>query len=253
MRVEKISDHEKDFDQNGIDGDGKAFRLTPSSIAIPNENSNMDYVLAKPKNGDESYYYADAQEKDQIVLHYTMGYLKGDFAQLTRSDNHVSVAFVIGRNGTIYNLFASRFWSYHLGRGAVGGNATRSKKTVGVELCNIGPLINQGDYLSSSYSSSDSYCDLAQSEHFWQASYRDFDYYATFTSQQYIALVKLLRYLTATFGIECKFLPEAERYLTLDSIPTFGGIVSHVNYRATGKTDFGPAFDWERLIDGVLE
>ena len=129
MRVEKISDHEKDFDQNGIDGDGKAFRLTPSSIAIPNENSNMDYVLAKPKNGDESYYYADAQEKDQIVLHYTMGYLKGDFAQLTRSDNHVSVAFVIGRNGTIYNLFASRFWSYHLGRGAVGGNATRSKKT----------------------------------------------------------------------------------------------------------------------------
>jgi len=252
MRVENIADHENEFDQNGTDSDGKVFRLTPLSILIPGDSSSMNYVLTKPVSGDESYYYSEIITKDQIVLHYTMGYLKGDIGQLTRNNNHVSVPFVIGRNGTIYNLFSSKYWSYHLGPGAAGGNKERSKRTIGIELSNIGPLRSQGNSLSSSYNSSDIYCDRAQTEYFQQASYRDFDFYATLTDAQYEAVIILLRYLTGTYGIERKILPESERYETSEDVTAFGGIVSHVNYRATGKTDIGPAFDWQRVINGVL-
>jgi N-acetylmuramoyl-L-alanine amidase len=252
MRVENIPNHENEFDEHGLDIDGKIFHLTPSSIAIPNEDSEMAYVLTKSANGDTSFYHREAQQKDQIVLHYTMGYLRGDIAQLTRNNMHVSVPFVIGCNGKIYNLFSSKYWSYHLGPGSVGGNKVRSQKTIGIELCNIGPLTNRGDALSTSYSSTDKYCDLAQTEHYQSASYRDFDYYSTFADAQYEALIVLVRYLTARYDIKRKFLPESERFETRDSVPSFGGIVSHVNYRATGKTDIGPAFDWQRLIDGVI-
>lgn len=251
MRVEKITAHELDFDQNALDSDGKAFRLSRHSIAIPGSDASMDYVLAKPQSGDESYYYPERLLKDQIVLHYTMGYLKGDMATLTRSNYHVSVPFVIGRNGTIYNLFSSSYWSYHLGKGAIGGNKVRSQKTIGIELSTIGPLKKQGDSLSTNYSSSDIYCDMAQTEYFQQAAFRDFDYYATFTEAQYKSLIVLLDYLTSKFNIERTFLPEPDRYKTLDSVVDFGGIVSHVNYRATGKTDIGPAFDWQRLIQSL--
>ena len=144
MRVENITNHENEFDEHGLDIDGNKFHLTPSSIAIPNENSEMAYIFTKPANGKESYYYREVQPKDQIVLHYTMGYLRGDIAQLTHSEMHVSVPFVIGCNGKIYNLFSSKYWSYHLGPGSVGGNKVRSQKTIGIELiCHVPSSFNR--------------------------------------------------------------------------------------------------------------
>ena len=61
----------------------------------------------------------------------------------------------------------------------------------------------------------------------------------------------LLRYLTAKYNIPRQFLPEDKRYTTTNDVLTFKGIVSHINYRASGKWDIGPAFDWTTLINGV--
>ena len=44
---------------------------------------------------------------------------------------------------------------------------------------------------------------------------------------------------------------EIERYETSKPNALFNGLVSHVNYRATDKEDIGPAFDWNRVIEGV--
>jgi hypothetical protein len=46
-------------------------------------------------------------------------------------------------------------------------------------------------------------------------------------------------------------LPEPKRYTATDEVLNFRGIVSHVNYRDTGKWDIGPAFDWNKVIQGV--
>lgn len=251
MRVEKISEHEQDFDNTGIDSQGKQHTLIRKAVEIFGEDTFMYYVETRPSSGDESYFYQPRVDKDQVVLHFTMGYLKGDIATLTKPDYHVSVPFLIGRNGTIYNLFSSYYWSYHLGEGAVGGNAERSQATIGIEVSNIGPLKKIGDNLVSTYRDDDVYCGLDQTGYYCANSFRGYDYFATFTENQYSSLIILLRYLTARYNIPREFLEAPQRCETIPEVADFKGIVSHVNYRASGKTDFGPCFDWDRVITGV--
>ena len=249
MNVNEIPAYENEFDSNGVDSNGKIFTLSDETIQIPDETGVMNYVRIKAASGDESYFYKSKFPKDQIVLHFTMGYLKGDIATLTQSDYHVSVPFIIGRNGKIYNLFYSSYWAYHLGLGSVGGNSTRSKRTIGIEISNIGPLKQTEEGMATYYT--DIYCGNDQVNEYSQQIFRRFNFYANFTDAQYESLIILLRYLTSRYNIERKFLNEPERYKTLNDIADFGGIVSHVNYRPSGKEDLGPAFDWTRVIQGV--
>lgn len=251
MRVEKIPAYEQDFNKTGIDSDGKKHTLIPKTVEIPGENTLLDYVETRPSSGDESYFYKTKVAKDQIVLHFTMGYLKGDIAALTKPGSHVSVPYLIGRNGTIYNLFPSYYWSYHLGEGAVGGNKTRSRATVAIELSNIGPLIKKGTHLITTYEDNDVYCDIKQTEYCHKGVFRGYDYFARFTDKQYDSLIILLRYLTALYNIPREFLDEKNCLEASSIVSTFKGIVSHANYRCQGKTDFGPCFDWEKVKNGV--
>ncbi len=249
MRVEKIAAHELRFDQTGKDSSGLKHSMIRKSIAVPGQQEMMDYIDAGLSSGDESYYYRNRFDKDQIVLHFTMGYLGGDIATLTKHNYHVSVPFVLGRNGTIYNLFPSFYWSYHLGKNAIGGNGARSKQSIGIEISNIGPLALQGSNLRTAYD--DIYCTQAQQEYYMQQSFRGYNYFATFTDAQYDSLIALLRYLTARYRIPRKFLNKTRRFEAGTFVKDFRGIVSHANYRASDKVDIGPAFDWERVIAGV--
>lgn len=249
MRVTQIAAHEADFDSNGVDSSGKVFHLSREFLLFGPDRERLDFTRVKPASDDESYFYRSRSTKDQIVLHYTLGYLKGDVAGLTQPDYHVSVPFLIGRNGTIYNLFYSAYWAYHLGPGAVGGNATRSKETIGIELSNIGPLNLTSKGMNTYYTST--YCEREQQDAYVHNPFRRFAYYATFTDAQYESLVVLLRYLTSKYSIDRKFLDEPDRYETQNNTAGVGGIVSHVNYRKSGKEDIGPAFDWDRLLRGV--
>ncbi len=251
MRVERIAAHESDFDQRGEDSYGKFHNLIKRTILIPGTPDRMSYTQVRPASGDESYYYKTRVQKDQIVLHFTMGYLKGDIGTLTTPDNRVSVAFIIGRNGTIYSLFPSSQWSYHLGPGTVGGNKTRSRASIGIEISNIGPLKAIDQNMVTVYSDTDIYCRNDQQDFYVREDFRSYDHFATFTDKQYDGLITLLRYLTARYNIPRRFLAVNERYETIDQAPLFRGIVSHINYRRTGKVDIGSAFDWDRLISQI--
>jgi len=241
------------FRADGLDTSGRRHTLTPLAVPIPNENRHLNVVRLKPADGIETYYNAEAFPKERVVLHFTAGYIRGDVRALTtpKSDpaTRVAVAFIVGRDSNIYNLFDSRYWAYHLGPTAVGGNTTMSRSSVGVEISNIGPLVQQGQSLIST-PAGDAYSNLNESVYYRRASYRGYSYYASFTDAQYNSLITLVRYLTARFNIPRRFLPLASRYETRTDIATFRGIVSHVNFR-TDKFDIGPGFDWDRVIRGV--
>jgi N-acetyl-anhydromuramyl-L-alanine amidase AmpD len=254
MKATDIANQESDFQITGIDGKGKKFILSDTSVPIPGEAGSMAYTSCTQANNDSSFYYTDLVAKKKITLHFTMGYLKGDIATLSTPSNHVSVPFVVGRNGKTYNLFASKYWSYHLGPSAVGGNQPMSQSCIGIEISNIGPLKKIGSNLVTSYSDSDVYCQEADTQFYTALAtpYRGFSYYATFTDAQYETIITLLRYLTSKYGIPRQFVDAGKRYntLTADEFVNFTGIVSHVNCR-TDKVDIGPAFDWDRVIAGV--
>lgn len=257
MKASSIPAHEKSFFDTGKDAHGKKFILKEVAIDMPQDPTGpLKLVECKRESGDKSYYEEDETEKKKIVLHYTAGYLKGDIATLTQPTIEVSVPFVIARDGRIYNLWDSKFWSYHLGKGCVGGNTEMSKSSIGIELSNIGPLIKKGNDLVTTYSNTDVYCSLSETPFYQQLSipYRDYNYYATFTIAQYNSLITLLRFLTKKYNIPRQFLAASNRYnvfTTNNDALNWNGILSHVNVRPTGKTDISSAFDWNMVEQGV--
>jgi N-acetyl-anhydromuramyl-L-alanine amidase AmpD len=252
MRATSIPAHEKGFRNTGKDSSGKQHVLSPFGVTVPGTEEKVAMVRCARENGDDSFYFQEETPKKRIVLHFTAGYLKGDIDTLTKPGNHVSVPFLIARDGTIYNLWPSKYWSYHLGPGAEGGNTEMSKSSIGIELSNIGYLEKKGTNLVTQYSSTDIYCSEDETAFYQKVKpFREHEYFATYTKEQYASLVKLLRYLTAQYKIPREFVAVAERYGTFPKISQFQGITSHVNFRPSGKWDIGPCFEWDAVCAGV--
>jgi N-acetyl-anhydromuramyl-L-alanine amidase AmpD len=255
MKASSIPAHEAAFLNNGIDALGKKFRLTPASVANPNSSTPLQYLRCDRENGDNSFYLREQASKHSIVLHHTAGYLKGDVAALTQPGNKVSVPFVIARNGIILNLWSSKYWAYHLGPGAIGGNTVMSRSSIGIELSNIGYLKPLNGSLVTAYADADVYCTTADTALYrvLPTPFRGCRHFATFTAAQYESLISLVRFLCARYQIPRTLLPETDRYspFTASAALAYRGICSHVNFRPAGKWDIGPAFDWARLAAGL--
>ena len=255
---------EKDFKRTRK-ANGRSFTFKQSRLPMPDNNSqHLNVTSCKPANGYRGYYEAQKVKKERIVLHFTVGNLKSDIDILTRprpgyKQYRCSVPFVIARDGTIYQLFGSSYWAYHLGSGTIGGNEAASKKSIAIEMSNYGPLILKGNNLETIYSRQgkskkvDVYCTLQDTHKYIKlpTPFKGYQYFATFTDAQYQSLAILLRFLTAKHNIPRKFLGKSVRYKANSATAGFRGIVSHVNFRPTGKWDIGPAFDWDRLIKSI--
>ena len=262
MRFTSIPALEKAFRQTGNQNE---YTFQPVDVPVPGETLRLNAQFCKPRNRS-GYFHDVIHPKQRIVMHFTAGNLRGDMSTLTRQDFHVSVAFVIARDGTIYQLFPAKFWSGHLGKG-VGNDGTgnaQDKATIGIELSNYGYLTRHQGNLETIYSRqvdpktgktgpADVYCSLDEQEAYQHIDkpFREQTYFATHTDAQYESLIVLLRYLTAAYHIPRQFLPETTRFQTTPDVLNFRGIVSHINYRPSGKWDIGPAFDWNRVIAGV--
>jgi N-acetylmuramoyl-L-alanine amidase len=251
MNHKQIPIHEENFYHYRIDSNGNKHTFLDRYVDLPTWNRQLCITQIKRADGIQSFHYQEETPKSQIVLHHTGGYLKGDIAQLTQTDNHVSTAFVLAREGTVYQLFDPHFWAYHLGKGAAGGNEPRSQGSIGIELSNIGELVPLGDFMVSASNQRDIYCLASDTSQYvtLETPHRGYTYFATFTTEQYIKLAQLLDYLTTAFGIQNNMLPPAFRFDTLtDAQATdYQGILSHVNFRKKDKTDLSPAFDYDRL------
>ncbi len=257
MRYDTLAPDEAAF-KNRTD-----YTFTPFSLPVSGENLTLRGVLCKPKNRADYFNTPEPPpSKQQIVLHFTAGNLSGGMSTLTTQDRRVSVAFVLARDGTIYQLFPSKYWSGHIGAGIgnSGTNNARDKVTIGIEIINYGYLVERDSNLETIYSRTrenpnriDLFCPLTQTEAYQKLNtpFREQKYYASYTPQQYDSLVVLLRFLTKKYNIPRQFLAESKRYLPTQDVLSFKGIVSHVNYRPSGKWDIGPAFDWQQVISGV--
>src|SRR5436853_4362257 len=126
MRYSSLPALEEKFLKNGNNGE---YSLHPFSVPVPGEQLTLHGMLCTPAN--RSGYYQDVEHpKQHILLHYTAGQLVSDLSALTRQDFHVSVAFVLARDGTIYQLFPSKFWSGSIGGGLgnIGTGNARDKQ-----------------------------------------------------------------------------------------------------------------------------
>lgn len=217
-----------------------------------NNNGLKILQYNKPKN-KALHYYEEEIAKKKIVLHYTVGNLLGDFGALTSSK--ISTSYLIARNGQVIELFNPKYWAYHLGKNALGGNELQSKLSIGIEISNYGWLERKGNNLYTAYNML--YCTLDDKDAytFTEIPYRpdllpgkfkEGQYWANFTEPQYENTKKLLGILTKQFMIPYSFLPPEKRLAHTSDVIGHKGICTHVNYRKD-KWDIGPNFNWSKI------
>lgn len=90
-------------------------------------------------------YIPERQEKDLVVLHHTVGGTARstfEWWQTGDREQRVATAYIIDRDGIIYEVFDPAHWAYHLGlKGAAGAH---DKRSIGIELASEGGLREVG-------------------------------------------------------------------------------------------------------------
>jgi hypothetical protein len=102
-------------------------------------------------------YYKEIIEKDTIFLHHTAGSHRPDWSidgwsfdkNKTGGKLAVGTAYVIGGisttnndvsfDGKIYRAFDDKYWAHHLGLSVIN-NKILNQKSIGIEICNYGPV-----------------------------------------------------------------------------------------------------------------
>lgn len=192
-------------------------------------------------------YFQEKIAKSLILLHFTAGSsAEGAITFWKSNKNKVSTPFVVNRDGTIYQTFDPVYWSYHLG---FKGTWAHDKRSVPIEIVNIGPLVKRGDMLycwPNGFKTT--YCHADETEKYVQSTYRGYDYYAAFPKVQLDSVVSLVDKISKDFGIP-KDIPPPEKRGVFDPVFAAGwrGIIDHAAFRSD-KYDIGSAFNWSLLL-----
>ena len=160
-------------------------------------------------------YYHDVVTKKTIYIHHTAGSHRPDWvvASWERDKTgsggvrHIATAYVIGgkstRNantdfdGVVVECHPPEKWAHHLGIKA-RNNKKLNQESIGIEICNYGPLTKKGDeyftYVNSKVPAAD-VVDLGY-------EFRGFRYYHAYTPAQIQATKDLVTKLGKDFDID---------------------------------------------------
>ena len=116
----------------------------PIVVADPIPSQYRKINKSKPLKGNQNY--PGPTSKTQIFLHHTAGTTAdGAIRWWNQTPEHVGAAYVVDRDGTIYETFPPEKWAYHLG--IKGDDNYSEKHGIGIEIVAAGQLIpKNGQY-----------------------------------------------------------------------------------------------------------
>jgi hypothetical protein len=206
-------------------------------------------------------FIAEIYEKDTLYYHHTAGSHRPDYSidgwEHDRSKNGgrlpVATAYVIGGisvtdgnsdfDGLIYRAFDDKFCAYHLGL-TNNLNVPIMRKSIGIEICNYGPLTKNRDGIFLNYVNKPVPAGLVAE---LPAPFRGFNFYHKYTDNQ----IKILGELTLDIvkrhpkinvkqGLQ-QFLNQGAKAFEINGAALKGvpGLWSHTNVRSD-KSDIFP-------------
>ena len=154
---------------------------------------------------DSNQYNHEEHPKRQIYLHHTAGGPSAtNVAKFFNSQpGRVATAFIIGAKGTIVQCFSSKHWAYHLGLNqevfTEAGVSYQSldKISIGIEICNYGPLTKRNGYYYNYLGARVDYTEVE----FLDKKYKGHIYWQKYTDAQIESTRQLLVYLCDTYKI----------------------------------------------------
>lgn len=95
----------------------------------------LDQSIIQQVDFPENQYHKEVFTKKQIVLHHTASGpgVDGDIRWWMHTPERVGTSKVIGREGTIYSCFDSKYWASHLGLNHPN-NGTLQRGSIGIEI-----------------------------------------------------------------------------------------------------------------------
>lgn len=178
---------------------GLSYPATPTVIENAFEAGEVENpvkltTLPIPLNPDQ--YYAQAFQKKFIFLHHTAGgNVSGAIQWWNSKPDHVSTAYIIGRDGKTYQCFDPKYWAYALG---LKGGTAIERASIQIELVAWGKLSKRGDKFYSSTGEVVPAKDVIT----FKDMYRDCYFYQSYTPEQLLSLKVLLVKLVKQFGIK---------------------------------------------------
>ena len=212
----------------------------------------MGLIISKKYRLAIDQYFPEPQEKRAIVLHHTVSATVRSVFDWWQNDAYtdghprkIGTAFVIEKNGEVFELFAPDCWAHHLGS-RHPFNREANQKSIGIELVNEGGLIErQGRWFWFS-----GHASFAGEVHTLRQPWRGYHAFAAYPAAQIDALTLLVRELCAGFNIP-RVLPPKPLEYSLEFL-AFHGIYSHCNVRAD-KTDVHCGFPFAEFYQNIQQ
>ena len=207
---------------------------------------------------------------DQFVYHYDVCGTSRTCFKVLHDSRGLSVHFMLDLDGTIYQTLDLKERAWHA--------TTSNSRSVGIEIANMGAYANPArSPLREWYGKDDEgRTVITIPSRFGDGGIRTKDFvgrpareelvwgtvqgrrYAMYdlTPQQYDSLIKLTAALCTVFPkMNCDYPRDAEGKLILqkldeDRLENYQGLLGHFHVQRD-KQDPGPAFDWDRVVDGA--
>lgn len=235
-------------------GCGKLQGIIPSmtnpTLAPPEWIDSSTYRLP------ETAFFRQRVPKDLIVLHNTASSTASSVYETWKSpaNSRVATAYVVERNGKVFEMFPPDCWAYHLGMKERNPGHYNDRRSIGIEIVNPGPLRPdpEGSDTLNWWPKNfrQPWCLASETERYVPAEYRGHKYFAAYTAEQERAVRDLALWLCKRFEIPFALPPAGKRQVCdPEYFCKFRGIASHQNFRPD-KFDVGPAWNWESLIYG---
>lgn len=200
--------------------------------------------------GDQ--YFNSLHPKTYVMLHHTEGStFRGAFDWWNQTPDHVGTAYIVDKDGTIYEVFPPENYAYHTGNTF---NKAFDKFGVGIEIVSRGQLYKDGDQMVDypNYPNKlvkvpikdpNSVIELTES---WRGS----KYYERYSDAQIISVTWLVLSLVKRFGISLEhFNKDFYQYNPEVAKQVLPGVWSHTTVRSD-KNDICPQPD---LLEALIE
>lgn len=186
----------------------------------------------------DTEFFQEETKKESIVLHHTVSDGKADSViNWWENDGvRVAVSYIIEKDGSVVQVFPDKYWSWHIG---AGSNKNHNKRSIGIEIINIGALTKSGNEYTWGRKPTIYTGKIFEVPKEW----RGYKYFASYTGIQLKATAMLCALLCRAHNIPTQVVSTYEYDKTLLD---FKGIVSHHNLRQD-KSDVSPAFDLIKL------
>jgi N-acetyl-anhydromuramyl-L-alanine amidase AmpD len=205
-------------------------------------------------NFSDKEYVKEVHAKNQVVLHHTVSgqHINGDVNWWLSDKQRIATCILIEHDGTIHQVFSSKFWAFHLGENGkdhvkMGLPYKRNdKNSIGIEIDSWGGLVKHTDnkWYPAKWDKTakkflpNTKVKALENVQEYPKKFRGFYAFEKYTDAQIESVRQLLVFWNKTYGIPLEY-NEDMWDLSYNALAGKSGIYSHTSYRSD-KSDCHP-------------